>query len=136
LRFAVVLTALIGGAPACRNEDLDAARDRAVQTRKGIKERLQRARERFQERRMRFGERAGEVLDQLEKAFARATRTSPTVRSRGRNEPTTIDAFLPGLLDDIDRYWTATFRDSGRVREPHSSTHRVSASTDVSCGSP
>jgi uncharacterized protein len=114
---AVVLIALIGCASACGGEDLEAARDRAEQTRKGIEERLERARERFEERRKRFGERADEVLGQLEKAFARPTRTSPTVRSRGRNEPTTIDAFLTDLLGEIDRYWTATFR-SGGLPEP------------------
>ena len=62
-----------------------------------------------------------EVLGQLAKAFSRPERTSPTVRSRGRNEPTTIDAFLTDLLGDIDRYWTTTLRAGGlpvpRVRD-------------------
>jgi predicted metalloprotease len=119
LRFAsaVLLTAVVGGASACGGGDLQSARDRADEARKGIEERLTRARERFEERRKRFGERAGEVLDQLEKALARPTHTSPTVRSRGRNEPTTIDAFLTDLLRDIDGYWTATFR-TGGLPEP------------------
>ena len=47
------------------------------------------------------------------KAFPQAQRTSPTVRSRGRNEPTTIDAFLTDLLRDIDGYWTTTFEAAG-----------------------
>lgn len=110
--IAVLLTALVGGASGCGGEDLQAARHRAEQTRKDVEKRIERARERFEERRKRFGERAGEVLDQLGKAFARPTRTSPTVRSRGRNEPTTIDAFLTDLLSDIDRYWSTTFRTS------------------------
>jgi predicted metalloprotease len=114
LRFvvAVVLAALVGGASACGGEDLQTARERAEQTRKDIEQRIEQAREDFKERRKRFGERAGEVLDQLEKAFARPSRTSPMVRSRGRNEPTTIDAFLTDLLRDIDGYWMATFRTS------------------------
>ena len=39
------------------------------------------------------------------------------MRSRGRNEPTTIDAFLTDLLGDIDRYWTTTLR-AGGLPEP------------------
>ena len=35
------------------------------------------------------------------------------VRSRGRNQPTTVDAFLTELLGDIDRYWTVTFKTGG-----------------------
>jgi uncharacterized protein len=112
LRFvlAMFVAALIGGAYACGDDDLQTARDRVEQTRQDIEQRLDRAREQFNERRRRFGERVGEVLDQLDKAFSRPERTSPTVRSRGRNEPTTIDAFLTDLLTGIDRYWTTTFR--------------------------
>ena len=110
LAVAILIAGLIGGASACGDEDLHAARDRVEQTREDIEQRLERARERFQQRRERFGERVGEVLDQLEKAFSRPERTSPTVRSRGRNEPTTIDAFLTDLLADIDRYWTTTLQ--------------------------
>ena len=117
LAVAILIAALIGGASACGDEDLHAARDRVEQTREDIEQRLERARERFQQRRERFGERVGEVLDQLEKAFSRPERTSPTVRSRGRNQPTTIDAFLTDLLGDIDRYWTTTLR-AGGLPEP------------------
>ena len=115
LRFAVAIlaAALIGGASACGDEDLQAARDRVEQTRKDLEQRLERAREQFQERRKRFGERVGEVFAQLEKAFSRPERTSPTVRSRGRNEPTTIDVFLTDLLGEINRYWTTTLRTAG-----------------------
>jgi predicted metalloprotease len=114
-RFAVAMlvAALIGGASACGDEDLQAARDRVEQTRKDIEQRLERAREQFEARRKRFGGRIGAVLGELEKAFSRPERTSPAVRSRGRNKPTTIDAFLTELLKDIDRYWTTTFRTAG-----------------------
>ncbi|MDQ3722064.1 MAG: neutral zinc metallopeptidase, partial [Actinomycetota bacterium] len=36
-------------------------------------------------------------------------RTSPTVRSRGSNEPQTIDVFMERILGSVDRYWTRTF---------------------------
>jgi uncharacterized protein len=36
--------------------------------------------------------------------------TSPVVRSRGRNQPQTIDAFLTDILRDVDGYWTKTLR--------------------------
>jgi predicted metalloprotease len=70
---------------------------------------VERAQERFEERRRRFGRRIREVLADLEPLFERPRQTSPRVRSRGRNEATTIDAFLTDLLQDIDRYWTRTF---------------------------
>jgi len=53
------------------------------------------------------------VLAQLEPLFERPESTSPTVRSRGRNEPTTIDAFMTDVLGNVDRYWTRTFREAG-----------------------
>jgi uncharacterized protein len=115
MRFAVavLIAAVIGGASACGDDDLDTARERVEQAGKDIEHGLARARERFEERRKRFGERVGAVLDQLEKAFSRPKRTSPTVRSRGRNEPTTIDAFLTDLLTEIDGYWTTTLQTAG-----------------------
>ena len=74
-----------------------------------MERRIERAQSEFEKRRDRFGKRIKEVLGDLRQAVPRAERTSPTVRSRGRNEPTTIDAFLTDLLEDIDRYWTRTF---------------------------
>jgi predicted metalloprotease len=111
----VVLSALLLGLSGCGGDGdgLDAARDRVERTRESVEKRLERARDEFEERRERFGERIRRVLADLEKVFPRAERTSPTVRSRGRNEPTTIDAFLTDVLRDIDGYWTTTFRSSG-----------------------
>jgi uncharacterized protein len=108
---ALCLAVLLAG---CGGEDL---RDRVERARQGVAEQIERARDEFEERRRRFGERIREVLAQLEQAFPEAQRTSPTVRSRGRNEPTTIDAFLTDLLRDIDRYWATTF-ETGGLPEP------------------
>ena len=94
----------------CGGEDVDEARER-------IKQGVASAREEFERRREQFGERIDEVLRDLEKVFPSAEETSPTVRSRGRNEPTTIDAFLTDLLREIDRYWTRTFA-SAQLPEP------------------
>jgi uncharacterized protein len=91
----------------------DEARERAEEVRRDVERRVDRAQEEFRERRERFGRRIREVLGELERAFERPQQTSPVVRSRGRNEPTTIDAFMTDLLRDIDRYWTVTFERAG-----------------------
>ena len=39
------------------------------------------------------------------------------VRSRGRNEPQTIDQFLTDVLADVDRYWEKTFA-TGNLPQP------------------
>jgi predicted metalloprotease len=104
-RFAVcALLALLALALSGCGDDgaVDRARDR-------LEERVAQARADFEERRERYGERIREVLDDLERVFPRARRTSPTVRSRGSNEPETIDVFMTRVLDDVDRYWTRTF---------------------------
>jgi uncharacterized protein len=105
---ALTASALLVALPGCGGGELEGARDRFEDTRERFEERVERAREEFEQRRDRFGERIREVLADLEKVFPSADRTSPTVRSRGRNEPTTVDAFLTELLQDIDRYWTRT----------------------------
>ena len=107
----VLLTAALAG---CGEEDVrdrvDAARESVERE---VEQRVERARDEFEERRKRFGERIDEVLADLERAVPRAERTSPTVRSRGRNEPQTIDAFLTDVLQDVDRYWTRTLQQAG-----------------------
>jgi uncharacterized protein len=105
---ALTASALLVALPGCGGGELEGARDRFEDTRERFEERVERAREEFEQRRDRFGERIREVLADLEKVFPSADRTSPTVRSRGRNEPTTVDAFLTELLQEIDRYWTRT----------------------------
>ncbi|HEV2061955.1 MAG TPA: neutral zinc metallopeptidase [Solirubrobacteraceae bacterium] len=95
----------------------DEVRERAEQVREDVEERIRETREEFEERRERYGRRIREVLGDLEKVFEQPERTLPRVRSRGRNEPQTIDAFLTDLLADVDRYWTRTFA-TGGLPEP------------------
>jgi hypothetical protein len=96
LTVAALAAALLAVLPACGGAD--DARERVEDAQTAVEERVERARDEFEERRDRFGKRIREVLDQLEQVLPRAERTSPTVRSRGRNEATTIDAFLTELL--------------------------------------
>jgi predicted metalloprotease len=111
LAACLVLAAVaLGG---CGGEDVDAVRERAEEVRRDVEQRIREAREEFEERRERFGRRFREVLRDLEKVFERPEETSPVVRSRGRNEPQTIDAFLTDLLRNVDRYWTRTFATAG-----------------------
>jgi predicted metalloprotease len=114
----VATTALLSGGPvACGGEDvereLEGARERAEEIRTDVQRRVEEAREEFERRRDQFGRRIRQVLDELEPLFERPQRTSPTVRSRGRNEPTTIEAFLTDVLRDVDRYWVRTFEAAG-----------------------
>jgi predicted metalloprotease len=120
LRSLGVLAAVVvlSGVPvACGGEDverrLDEAQERAEEVRRDVERRVESARQEFERRRERFGRRIREVLDELERVFDRPQRTSPTVRSRGRNEPVTVDAFLTDILGDVDRYWTRTFEAAG-----------------------
>jgi predicted metalloprotease len=112
--LACLLIALVTvSAPAlggCGTDDVRDARDRA-QAR--IDARIAEARREFERRRERYGRRIREVLGDLEKVFPRAQTTSPTVRSRGNNEPETIDVFLERVLTNIDSFWTRTFKASG-----------------------
>jgi predicted metalloprotease len=130
-RALALLVVLLAG---CGGDDLEGRIDRA---REDVQAQLERAQDEFEERRERFGERIDEVLGELEKVFPRAERTSPTVRSRGRNEPQTIDLFLTDLLGEIDRYWTRTFEASG-LPEPRVRYHWVAPGRTVlsGCGHP
>ncbi|MBI5104628.1 MAG: neutral zinc metallopeptidase [Solirubrobacterales bacterium] len=119
--LALLLLALAAALAGCGGEDLDreveSARKRAEDVRRDVERRVDRARRDCEERRDRFGTCMREVLGDLEKAFERPERTLPQVRSRGRNEPTTIDAFLTDVLQEVDRYWTRTFA-VARLPEP------------------
>jgi predicted metalloprotease len=95
---------------ACGSEDFQSARER-VQER--FADRVADARREFEERRDRFGKRIEEVLGDLERVVPRAQTTSPTVRSRGSNEPQTIDVFMERVLANVDQYWTRTFAAAG-----------------------
>jgi predicted metalloprotease len=111
LAALTAIAALLGG---CGSDDVERelgrAQERAEQVGDDVVRRVERARDQFERSRERFGRRIREVLADLEPLFERPRQTSPTVRSRGRNEPTTIEAFLTDVLRSVDRYWTATFR--------------------------
>jgi uncharacterized protein len=105
LVLALALAALALLLPGCGSEDVDRRLDEA---RRSVEDQVQRARDEFEERRERYGRRIEEVLGDLERVFERPEETVPTVRSRGRNEPQTIDAFMTDILGSVDRYWTRT----------------------------
>jgi uncharacterized protein len=115
----------------------DEVRDRVERARDQVERRIARAERQFERARERFGKRIREVLGDIRKAVPQARRTSPEVRSRGRNEPTTIDAFLTDVLRDVDAYWTRTFKASG-LPEPRVRYHWVEPGSRVrtGCGVP
>ena len=114
MRLALLAAVIVVALSACGSDDVRERVDEArTQVEKQVERRVEQARKEFEQRRERFGKRIEEVLGDLERAVPRAERTSPTVRSRGRNEPTTIDAFLTDVLQDVDGYWTRTFKASG-----------------------
>jgi predicted metalloprotease len=117
LMMLAVGAALAGGSLGCGGEDvereLDRARERAEEISRDVQRRVEAARDEFERRRAQFGRRIRQVLERIEPIFERPQRTSPTVRSRGRNEPTTIEAFLTDVLQDVDRYWVRTFEAAG-----------------------
>ena len=114
LLLVLVLAALGIALAGCGGDDVrsdfEGARDRVEER---FADRVADARRDFERRRERFGKRLQEVLGDLERVFPRAERTSPTVRSRGSNEPQTIDVFMTRVLEDVDRYWTRTFDAAG-----------------------
>ena len=111
LAILLACVLLFGG---CGSDELS---DEIAEVRDQVEEQVDRAEKEFEERRERYGKRIDEVLGDLEKAFERPAQTSPRVRSRGRNEPTTIDAFLTDVLGSVDGYWTRTFA-TGDLPEP------------------
>jgi predicted metalloprotease len=141
LAAALAVAALCGGVSGCGDEDVsrlgDDARAKLDELRADAQREVDEAREEFERRRERFGERIEEVLAELEREFERPERTSPVVRSRGNNEPQTIDAFLTGVLEDVDRYWTRTFEAAG-LPEPRVGYRWVAPGgvALTSCGSP
>ena len=106
--LVILLCVLAAGCGATDDvrEDVERTRDRVERE---FDRRVADARREFEEARERYGRRLDEILAGLEKVFPEAQETSPTVRSRGRNEPQTIDAFLNDVIQDIDGYWEQTF---------------------------
>lgn len=103
LLAALVLAVGAAGTSGCGKDDLDQL---AKDTRAKAEQRLERLRARVEE-----------ALGRLKAAVPRARRTSPAVRSRGRTQPSEIDAFLTDVLRSVDRFWTRTFA-ANALREP------------------
>jgi uncharacterized protein len=138
LLLAVLAAALAVALPGCGGDDVrDQVQAQVDKTRAQVEKRIAKAERQFERSRERFGKRIREVLGDLRKAVPQAQRTSPTVRSRGRHEPTTIDAFLTDLLRDIDAYWTRTFKAAG-LPEPRIRYDWVAPGAQVltACGEP
>jgi uncharacterized protein len=104
----LLLLLLAAMATSCGSDDVDRARERVRQARADIERRVEHTRHEFERRRAEYGRRIEQILGDLKQAVPSPERTSPVVRSRGRHEPETIDAFLTDLLRDIDGYWTRT----------------------------
>ena len=87
------------------------------QARSDVERRYERLRDdvrrEYDERRARIEGRVREFIAQIEQAIPEAQRTDPTVRTRGRNEPQTIDSFMEDVLRNVDSYWTRTLRKNG-----------------------
>jgi uncharacterized protein len=118
----ILVLATLAALPGCGGGDGggalgDRVRTQVEQVRRDVEQRIERAQREFQQRRDRFGKHIREVLAQFQKAFERPEQTSPTVQSRGRTGPQSIDAFLTDLLRDIDGYWTRTLR-AANLPEP------------------
>jgi uncharacterized protein len=110
----VALLAFAFALAGCGEGDVRSEVDRArARVEQRFEQRVAAARREFEQRRRRYGRRIREVLGDLERVFPRAQRTSPVVRSRGNNEPETIDVFMTRVLGDVDRYWTRTFAAAG-----------------------
>jgi predicted metalloprotease len=138
LALLVTLAAVAGGCGADDVErEVDRARERAEEVRRDVQRRIEDAEREFEERRDRYGRRFDELLRDVEKVFERPERTSPTVRARGRDEPTTIDRFMTVVLGDVDRFWTRTFATS-RLPEPRVGYNWIApgATTLSACGEP
>lgn len=119
------------GLPGCGGEDADRLADDVRQQAEDVRNRAEDLRERGRRLRDRVEEirddarrvgddlasRVREALDDLERAVPRAGPQTEPPRVGTRGGTTTIDAFLTESLRSIDRYWTRTFRVSGR-QEP------------------
>ena len=129
---ALCLVALAGCGAEDVREDVDRARDRVERE---VAERVAEARREFEEARERYGRRLDEIPARFEQVVPEARETSPTVRSRGRNEPQTIDAFMTEVLTNIDEYWTRTLT-AADLPEPRVAFQAVppGAAMPTACG--
>ncbi len=84
LVLCALLALIVVSLGGCGGDDVGGEVDRA---RDRLEARVAKARQDFEQRRERYGQRIREVLDELERVFPRAQRTSPTVRSREATSP-------------------------------------------------
>jgi len=129
--LAVLVVLALSG---CGSDDV---RNQVERTRQQVEARVTHAEKEFKQRRARFGKRIKQVLGDLQRTVPQAQTTSPTVNSRGRHQPETIDAFLTDLLRDIDGYWSRTFK-AANLPEPQIRYDWISPGARVltGCGQP
>lgn len=116
---ALLLAAVAAtGAAGCGKEDVEQelrdARDRAERELREVRaqadEQLDRARRQLRETRERIAERVDEIIGGLEQIVPAAPTTLPAGRSQGNTGAATIDAFMTGVLQSVDEYWTVTLQ--------------------------
>jgi predicted metalloprotease len=112
---SLLLVALALGLSGCGATD---------DVRDSLRERAERVEKRLKAERDKLRAKVDEFISQIKQAIPEARETSPEVRSRGNNEPQTIDAFLTSVLKDIDGYWTKTLR-ANDLPEPRVSYYWV-----------
>jgi uncharacterized protein len=129
-RFVVLLLALLALA-GC------GAEDRAEQFAGDAERELREQGERLREEVRRLRDRIEELIGRLEQVVPRAERTSPAVQVEGPGGSRPIDAFLTGVLENVDAYWTRTFAAS-ELPEPRVAYVWVSPGSvrPTGCGAP
>lgn len=135
---AACAAAAATGLGGCGGEDAErAVRDLRARVEREVDARVARARASFERARARFEQRAEEILGDLRQAVPQAQATPREVRARGRTSPTTIDAFMTDVLENIDDYWVRTFR-AGGLPEPQVRFTVVPAGARLrtGCGTP
>ncbi len=90
----------------------DRLEQRADELQADVEQRVDRFKQDLRTRRDRIRKRIEEVIGQLEQIVPEAPRTRPEVQRREGEQ--SIEAFLTGVITDVDAYWTRTLRESGR----------------------
>jgi len=107
--LACVLAAVaLGGCSV--DDEVDRARSDLERRYERVRADVRRA---YEVQREKIEGRVREYIARIEQAIPRAQETSPTVRTRGRNKPQTIDSFMEDILRNVDSYWTRTLREAG-----------------------
>ena len=108
LLAAVLAAVALGGCAA--DEEVDRARSDLERRYETLRADVRRE---YEDQRAKIEGRVREFIAQIEQAIPEARTTDPTVRTRGRAEPQTIDSFMEDVLRNIDSYWTRTLRENG-----------------------